>query len=71
MRARIILMPDGGLTIITDEGSYEQGVANMNGLLAALGAAGVRFATIDPHEQHRHDDLHVHQHVHTEAGHEH
>ncbi len=69
MRARIVILPDGGVTIITDEGTFAEGAERINTLLEALGAQGIQFTAINPPEQHRHDDLHVHQHVHSEAEH--
>lgn len=71
MRARIVILPDGGLTLITDEGTFTEGAARITKLLEALGAEGVRFDTVNPPEQHRHDDQHLHTHAHTEAGHDH
>ncbi len=69
MRARIVVLPDGGLTLITDEGTFSEGAERISILLEALGAQGIQFTAIDPPEQHRHEDSHVHQHVHGEASH--
>jgi hypothetical protein len=70
MRARIVILPDRGLTLITDEGTFAEGAERINTLLQALGAEGIQFTTINPPKQHRHDDLHAHQHVHSEASHD-
>ena len=71
MRARIVILPDGGLTLITDEGTFTEGAARITTLLEALSQQGVEFDSINPPEQHRHDDQRVHTHAHTEAGHDH
>jgi len=71
MRARIVILPDGGLTLITDEGTFSEGAARITQLLEALSRQGIEFASINPPEQHRHDDQRVHTHAHTEAGHDH
>ncbi len=75
MQARIVILPDGGLTVITDQGTFAEGAERITALLSALGAQGVRFAEINPPEQHRHDDRllqqgQVHHHAHTEARHD-
>lgn len=69
MRARIVILPDGGLTLITDEGTFTEGAERITALLQALGAAGIQFDAINPPEQHRHEEAQAHHHVHSEASH--
>lgn len=68
MKARAVILPDGQISIITQEGTFEEGKAAVQRLMAALGAEGVEV-TIDPakdFEQHRHDN--VKPHVHLDVG---
>ena len=61
MKARIVIAPDGKLTIFVDEGTFEQASTAAKNLITSLG--GLIVSAGEP-EQHRHDD---HEHVHTEV----
>lgn len=55
MAVRIVVTPTGKIGFFTESGTFEQGNAKVNELLAALGAGGLTFTEIGEPEQHRHD----------------
>lgn len=63
MRARIVIMPTGQVSIFIDEGTLETGKVAIEKLFGDLQAQGVTFDSISAVEQHRHDDEHAHTHV--------
>jgi hypothetical protein len=67
MKAQIAITTDGKLTIITQEGTFEQGQAILLELLQTLGVNGLDITVDGPIEQHRHDDTNT-QHTHQHAG---
>lgn len=68
MQADITIGPDGEITIITREGTYQGGTEKITALLEAFKSQGVNIEDIKV-EQHRHDDeqIHIHQGVYTDA----
>ena len=64
MRIRIVLMPTGEIGLFSEQGTFTEGDQELTRLLNELGATGIQFAQIGDVEQHRHDDMTTHQHVH-------
>ncbi len=69
MKARIVILPTGQVSIFVDEGTLETGKVAIEKLLSALDAQGIQFASVSAVEQHRHDDAlntaaHVEEHSH-------
>ncbi len=60
MKARIVIMPDGQVTVFADEGSAETARPELAKVFAALQAAGLAVDQLGQPEQHRHDDQHNH-----------
>ena len=68
MKAKITITPDGKISVITQEGTFEAGKEEIKRFLADLGMEGVEFELVSDKdfEQHRHDGQeHAHEHVHT------
>ena len=67
MKARIVITPEGTLTVFVDEGTFEEASAAAKNLITQLGAV---IVTASEPEQHRHDPdvkhvyLEGHGHVH-------
>ena len=64
MNLKVALERDGTITIITTDGTFEQGAPALQDLLDKLAAQGLRVSNVCPPEQHRHDDGQTHTHVH-------
>lgn len=56
MKAKIVIMPDGTVSVLIEEGTFETGKVKIEQLLAGLQAAGINLDLIGQVEQHRHDD---------------
>lgn len=54
MLAEIVISPGGEVTVVTREGSFEEGAEKISALLAALEALGVKSESVK-FERHRHD----------------
>lgn len=67
MKARIIITPDGKIAAFIDEGSFAEGKAKLETLLADLGGLGIELTDIGEVEQHKHDTDHAHMHILGEA----
>lgn len=67
MQADIIIGPNGEVTIITREGTYQGGVEKITALLGVLESRGINVEDMKI-EQHRHDDEQVHDHQGVKAG---
>lgn len=68
MRCNIVITPDGQISAITQEGTFEDGGKAINDLFAAMKANGIKVELTKPIEQHRHDDepgVKAHSHVHS------
>jgi len=63
MKARIVILPTGQVSIFVDEGTLETGKVAIERLLGELQAQGVTFDSVGAVEQHRHDDEHAHTHA--------
>lgn len=69
MKAQIVITLDGQVSVVTQEGSFENGKLAIDKLLASLKAQGLTIELTGPVEQHRHDDPdQVHGHVHSRHG---
>lgn len=67
MKAKAVILPDGSISIITQEGTFDDGKERILRLAKELELEGVSISTSDKDfEQHRHDDQgqHIHQHEH-------
>lgn len=64
MKARIVITPTGEIAFFTEEGTFEAGAEVIDALLKQLQAQGINLTDLGQPEQHRHDDGHVHSHVH-------
>ena len=62
MKGKVSIEKDGTLTIITTEGTFEQGAEDLAKLLKALSAQGIQISKVAVPEQHRHDDTQTHTH---------
>ena len=60
MKARVVILPDGQVSVFVDEGSFEGDVPLLDGFFKNLEASGVKIQSISQAEQHRHDDQHTH-----------
>lgn len=56
MKARIVITLEGEVSIVTAEGSFEEGQQKINEILAGLKAQGINLDLVGQVEQHRHDD---------------
>lgn len=68
MKAQIVITLEGEISVVTQEGNFEDGKARIEALLAALKAQGLEIDLAGAIEQHRHDDpgeVHAHEHVHS------
>jgi len=66
VKARIVITPEGTLTVFVDEGTFAEASAAAQNLITQLSGL---IVTASPPEQHRHPDpdyarLEVHDHVH-------
>lgn len=67
MKMRIVVEPNGKISLFSDEGTFGEGKEKIESLLSYLQAQGIDLADISPVEQHRHDEegLHAHNHTHS------
>ena len=70
MKAQVVITLDGQVSVITREGTFEEGRQVIETLLADLKTQGVDVQLTGPVEQHRHDEPgkvqhHVHTHTHS------
>jgi hypothetical protein len=59
MKARIVILPTGQISIFVEEGNFEDAKLSLNRFLAELEAQGIDLESIGEVEQHRHDDQHL------------
>ena len=64
MKARIVILPNGQVSIFVDEGTLETGEKAIRRLFSDLDAQGIAFDSVSAVEQHRHDDQKVEEHSH-------
>lgn len=64
MKARIVILPTGHVSIFVDEGTLESGEKAILRLFAELDAQGIAFDSISAVEQHRHADQKIEEHSH-------
>ena len=69
MNLKVALEKDGTITIITTDGTFEQGAPALQDLLDRLAAQGLRVSNVRPPEQHKHDDGQTHTHIRHQEGH--
>lgn len=67
MKARIVILPDGQISIFTDEGTLESGKLQIESILSALQASGLEFSEIGQVEQHKHAHEHAGEHAHNHS----
>jgi len=63
MKARIVILPTGQISVFVEEGSFEDGRLAIARLLAELEAQGFDFESVSDVEQHRHESQRVEQQV--------
>ncbi len=68
MKARIVILPTGQISVFVEEGSFEDGKLAINRFLAELQAQGLDFESVSDVEQHRHEDQHLEVKRHVTAG---
>jgi len=56
MRAKIVILPTGQISVFVEEGSFEDGRLAIARFLAELEAQGLDFESVSQVEQHRHAD---------------
>jgi len=71
MKVKVVVLPDGKISAFVEQGSYPEGKAALEKLLAALTGENVEFDDIGQIEQHRHDAIKVENTVEVHHGHEH
>jgi len=54
MKARIVILPTGQITIFVEEGNFEDAQQSLNRFLAELEAQGLDLGSAGEIEQHRH-----------------
>jgi len=59
MRARIVILPTGQISIFVEEGTFEDAKQSLNRFLAELEAQGLDFESVGQAEQHRHAAQHL------------
>lgn len=64
MKARIVILPSGQVSVFVDEGTFETGAKAIKQLFTELDAQGVQFDSVSAVEQHRHDEQKVEAHSH-------
>ncbi len=64
MKARVVITPDGQVSVFVDEGTLETGREAIQRLFTALAAQGVSVQWDGKVEQHRHGQEAVKGHVH-------
>lgn len=64
MKARIVILPTGQVSIFVDEGTLAEGEKAIRFLLDQLGDQDIKFNSISAVEQHRHGDLKAEAHGH-------
>jgi len=57
MKARIVILPTGQISVFVEEGSFEDSRLAIARLLAELEAQGLDFESIGQTEQHRHTEI--------------
>lgn len=67
MRIRVVILPDGQISVFTDEGSFAEGKEKIEAVFAALQVKGIQFVETSPVEQHRHDHEPLESHTHTHS----
>ena len=65
MKARIVILPTGQITIFVEEGNFEDAKLSLNRFLAKLEAQGLDLESAGEVEQHRHESQSVEQQVRT------
>lgn len=61
MRARIVILPDGQISVFVEEGGFDAAVPELEKFFNGLGAAGFSVDALSQPEQHRHDHEHEYQ----------
>jgi len=59
MKARIVILPTGQISVFVEEGSFEDGRLAIARLLAELEAQGLDLESVTGVEQHRHAAQHL------------
>jgi len=59
MRARIVILPTGQISIFVEEGTFEDAKQSLNRFLAELEAQGLDLESVTGVEQHRHAAQHL------------
>ena len=65
MKAKIVVLPTGQISVFVEEGSFEDGKLAIARLLSELEAQGLDFESVSDVEQHRHEAQRVEQRVRT------
>jgi hypothetical protein len=62
VKAKIVIMPDGSVQIVVEEGEYAQASARLSAFVENLKLSGLKFTSVGVIEQHRHGPEHIHTH---------
>ena len=60
MKARVVILPSGQISVFVDEGTFETAAPELAKFFEKLKASGVKIEAISQAEQHRHDGEHTH-----------
>ena len=60
MKARVVILPNGHVSVYVDEGSFETAAPELEKFFKQLEASGLKIEALSQAEQHRHDGEHAH-----------
>ena len=60
MKARVVILPDGQISVFVDEGTFESASPELEKFFKNLSASGVKIESLSQAEQHRHDGQSTH-----------
>jgi len=60
MKARVVILPSGQVSVFIDEGTFETATPELAKFFEKLKASEVKIEAISQAEQHRHDIEHTH-----------
>jgi hypothetical protein len=60
MKARVVILPDGQISVFVDEGTFESASSELEKFFKNLSASRVKIESLSQTEQHRHDGQHTH-----------
>jgi hypothetical protein len=60
MKARVVILPTGQVSVFIDEGTFETAAPELERFFKKLEASGIKIDALSQAEQHRHDQPHEH-----------